>query len=189
MRGEFPGISFAIERTLPGALGAYDLASFTVVGFEPAYDPPWANRPDTEAGDVLDLMTRGQTVKLLGAPGAGTGLSADELVGVVAAQFGDRLHLTHSGTHNLLIEIMAGEVDKGVGLAEVAGLRGVPREHTLAVGDMPNDLAMLRWAGTSYAVANAHASVRELADHLVPSNNDDGVGRLISAVLARGSVP
>ena len=31
---------------------------------------------------------------------------------------------------------------------------------------MPNDLAMLAWAGTSYAMANAHPTVRAAADHL-----------------------
>ncbi|MGH3588245.1 MAG: HAD family hydrolase [Pseudonocardia sp.] len=29
--------------------------------------------------------------------------------------------------------------------------------------------------GTSYAMANAHPTVRELADHIAPSNEDDGV--------------
>ena len=31
-----------------------------------------------------------------------------------------------------------------------------PREDVVAFGDMPNDVAMLEWAGTSYAMANAH---------------------------------
>lgn len=184
LRSQFPGISFAIERTLPGAASATDLARFTVVGFEPAYDPPWASRPDTERGDVLELLTRGQPVKLLGAPPPGVGLTADELLAHVSEHFGSRLHVTHSGTRNLLIEIMPGEVDKGVGLAEVAEMKGIPHAATLAVGDMPNDLPMLRWAATSYAVANAHAGVRAIADHVIPSNDDDGVGRLLGAVLA-----
>jgi hydroxymethylpyrimidine pyrophosphatase-like HAD family hydrolase len=39
---------------------------------------------------------------------------------------------------------------------------------------------MLEWAGTSYAMANAHPTVRRLADHVAPSNEEDGV----AAVLA-----
>ncbi len=46
---------------------------------------------------------------------------------------------------------------------------------------MPNDLPMLAWAGTSYAVANAHPSVLAAADHVAPANDDDGV----ASVLAR----
>jgi hydroxymethylpyrimidine pyrophosphatase-like HAD family hydrolase len=49
---------------------------------------------------------------------------------------------------------------------------------------MPNDVALIRAAGTGYAVANAHPSAREAADHVIPSNTDDGVGRLLEAILA-----
>jgi hydroxymethylpyrimidine pyrophosphatase-like HAD family hydrolase len=44
---------------------------------------------------------------------------------------------------------------------------------------MPNDLAMLAWAGTSYAVANAHPDVLAAVDQVIPSNNEDGVAQVI----------
>jgi hydroxymethylpyrimidine pyrophosphatase-like HAD family hydrolase len=49
---------------------------------------------------------------------------------------------------------------------------------------MPNDIALIRAAGTGYAVANAHPAARAAADHILPSNADDGVGRLLEAILA-----
>ena len=42
-------------------------------------------------------------------------------------------------------------------------------------------------AGTGYAVANAHPTTRAVATHVLPSNNDDGVGHLLEAVLAAHS--
>ena len=48
---------------------------------------------------------------------------------------------------------------------------------------MPNDLPMLTWAGTSYAVANAHPSVLEVADRVAPANDDDGVAEVLSALF------
>jgi hydroxymethylpyrimidine pyrophosphatase-like HAD family hydrolase len=48
---------------------------------------------------------------------------------------------------------------------------------------MPNDLPMLEWAGTSYAMANAHPTVRELADHLAPHHDEDGVARVLAGVF------
>jgi len=54
-----------------------------------------------------------------------------------------------------------------------------------AFGDMPNDLPMLRWAGASFAVANAHADVHSQATHRCPSNDQDGVAHVVEAVLAR----
>jgi hydroxymethylpyrimidine pyrophosphatase-like HAD family hydrolase len=53
----------------------------------------------------------------------------------------------------------------------------------VAVGDMPNDVPMLEWAGRAYAVANAHPSVLAVADDVLPSNDDDGVASLIDSLL------
>lgn len=53
-----------------------------------------------------------------------------------------------------------------------------------AVGDAPNDLPMLAWAGTSFAVANAYPAVLDAADHRLPSNADDGVAVLLEHAVA-----
>ena len=45
---------------------------------------------------------------------------------------------------------------------------GSRADEVVAFGDMPNDLAMLAWAGTSYAMANAHPSVLALAGRRRP---------------------
>ena len=184
LRELVPGITFALERLIEGADDARDLDQLTVVGFEPAYDPPWARMPGVESGDILDLIMRGEPVKILAAPPAGTGHDSDSLLALAEAEFAGALHITHSGTRDVLIEIMSGEIDKGVGFLEVAALRGIDARRTVAVGDMPNDVALIRAAGTGYAVANAHPSAREAADHVIPSNADDGVGRLLEAILA-----
>ena len=57
------------------------------------------------------------------------------------------------------------------------------QEEVVAFGDMPNDLAMLTWAGTSYAVANAHESVLAAADHVAPRNSEDGVAVTLARVF------
>lgn len=184
LRELVPGITFALERLIEGADSARDLDQLTVVGFEPAYDPPWARMSGVESGDVLDLIARGEPVKLLAAPPAGTGHDSDSLLALAEAEFAGALHITHSGTKDVLIEIMSGAIDKGIGFLEVAALRGIDVLRTVAVGDMPNDIALIRAAGTGYAVANAHPSARAAADHIIPSNTDDGVGRLLEAILA-----
>jgi HAD superfamily hydrolase (TIGR01484 family) len=184
LRELVPGITFALERLIEGADLARDLDQLTVVGFEPEYDPPWARMPGVESGDILDLIMRGEPVKILAAPPAGTGHDSDSLLALAEAEFAGSLHITHSGTKDVLIEIMSGEIDKGVGFLEVAARRGIDPQRTVAVGDMPNDVALIRAAGTGYAVANAHPSARDAADHVIPSNTDDGVGRLLEAILA-----
>ena len=183
LRELVPGVTFAIERLIDGAGSARDLDALTAVGFEPAYDPPWARLTDMDKGDVLELIGRGDTVKILAAPPQGTGHDADSMVALAEAEFAGVLHITHSGTKDVLIEIMSGAIDKGIGFLEVAQARGIDPGRTAAVGDMPNDVALIRAAGTGYAVANAHPAAREAADHVIPSNDDDGVGRLLEAIL------
>ena len=58
-----------------------------------------------------------------------------------------------------LVEISAAGVTKATTLALLCDELGIRAEEVVAFGDMPNDLAMLAWAGTSYAMANAHPSV------------------------------
>ena len=45
----------------------------------------------------------------------------------------------------------------------------------MAVGDSPNDMAMLSVAGMPVAVGNAKSEVKEIAKYVAPSNHDDGV--------------
>lgn len=183
LRELVPGIAFALERLIDGADEARSLDHLTVVGFEPAYDPPWARMPEVETGDILDLIGRGEPIKILATPPVGTEHNSDSLLELAELEFAGALHITHSGTRDVLIEIMSGQIDKGVGFLEVAQARGVDPRRTVGVGDMPNDVALIRAAGTGYAVANAHPSARAAADHVLPGNNDDGVGRLLEAIL------
>jgi hypothetical protein len=48
---------------------------------------------------------------------------------------------------------------------------------------MPNDLALLEWAGTSYAVANAHPTVLAAVDHVAASNDENGVAEALSGIF------
>jgi len=70
-------------------------------------------------------------------------------------------------------------VTKATGLAEVAALYGVTAERTVAFGDMPNDLAMLRWAGHGVAMGNAHPEVAAAADEITAAHGDEGVALVL----------
>jgi hydroxymethylpyrimidine pyrophosphatase-like HAD family hydrolase len=97
----------------------------------------------------------------------------DELRGVTARVVGDRATPTWSVPG--LVEISAAGVTKGWRLRQVCASLGVDAADVVAFGDMPNDLDMLGWAGTSYAMANGHDSVRAAATHVAPRNDEDGV--------------
>lgn len=187
LRQAVPGITFAVERVDRAAAAAKDLRGMSVFGMEAEYSPVWGRQAHAEIGDAVELVRRGGLVKLLAIPPEGSGHDNDSLVDVVVAHADGGLNVTHSGARLGLVEIMSVEADKGVAFQEVADALGVDPADTVAVGDMPNDIPMLLAAGTGYAVANAHPTTRAVATHVLPSNNDDGVGHLLEAVLAAHS--
>ena len=105
-------------------------------------------------------------------------IPADELRARTAEVVGDRATPTWSVPG--LVEISAKGVTKAWRLRTVCQDLGVEAADAVAFGDMPNDIEMLRWAGTSYAMANAHESVRAAATHIAPPNDEDGVARVLS---------
>ncbi|MDX6358746.1 MAG: hypothetical protein QOH37_1800, partial [Nocardioidaceae bacterium] len=88
-----------------------------------------------------------------------------------AAAGTDLVEITWSSGSSLL-EMSAAGVTKASTLALLCAERGITADQVLALGDMPNDIPLLEWAGTSWAMANAHPTVRAVADHVAASNDD-----------------
>ncbi len=81
------------------------------------------------------------------------------------------------------IELAPERVTKATALELLAGDLGLSAGDVGAVGDNHNDVTMLEWAGTGYAMGNAAPSIRESADVVLPGNDDDGVAVLIEQML------
>jgi Cof subfamily protein (haloacid dehalogenase superfamily) len=81
------------------------------------------------------------------------------------------------------VEVMAEGVSKATGLARLCEHLGVERADVVAFGDALNDVEMLRWAGHGVAMAGAEDVVRSAADEVAPSNDDDGVARVVERML------
>lgn len=96
---------------------------------------------------------------------------------------GDRATVTWSVAG--IADISAVGVTKASALARLCERMGVAPADVVALGDMPNDIAMLSWAGTSYAMADAHPSVVEVADHVAPPCADEGVAQVVAGLLER----
>lgn len=77
------------------------------------------------------------------------------------------------------LEIAAPGVSKAAALAALCQDWQVDPAEVAAFGDAPNDLAMLSWAGSAYAVANAHPAVLAATPNHVASNDEDGVAQVL----------
>ena len=76
-------------------------------------------------------------------------------------------------------EINAEGTDKGDAMLRLGQLLGIKREEIMACGDGMNDIAMLKAVGLGVAMENAEPEVKEAADYITASNDEDGVAKAI----------
>jgi Cof subfamily protein (haloacid dehalogenase superfamily) len=90
---------------------------------------------------------------------------------------GSQVHMTKSKPNYL--EFTHPEGTKGQALRFLADHYGIPMEETIAMGDAMNDYDMVQAAGLGVAMANAVPALKEIADYITLSNNEDGVRHVI----------
>ena len=89
----------------------------------------------------------------------------------------EKLELVGSLKYN--IEINAAGVNKGKSLVKLGELLGIRREEIMACGDGDNDVTMLREVGFSVAMGNAEETVKQAADYITETNDEDGAAKAI----------
>lgn len=180
LREVAPGVRFAVERTHG-------------IHYEPGY-PPFYLDPAALIAPVEKLLSDSV------ADARGTSF-ADQPILKLLAHHPERDPdefladaRTHAAAHaeftrsspSALLEVSGRGVSKASTLARCCAERGITAREVVAFGDMPNDLEMLAWAGTSYAMANAHPTVLAGTDGHTGSNEDDGVAAVIERLLSEG---
>lgn len=81
------------------------------------------------------------------------------------------------------LEISAKGVSKAAGLRELCSHLNIPIAETIAVGDAPNDLEILKAAGLSIAMGNSRQEILDLADVVVSDCDHDGCAEAIYQYL------
>ncbi|QXE35864.1 Cof-type HAD-IIB family hydrolase [Streptomyces sp. GMY02] len=174
----------ALRDAAPGTAFAVEMAHG--IRYEPTY-PPFLEDPGATVATAERIFdeayedSAGPVVKLLAHHPA---LTPDAFLTLARTAAGDRATITRSSP-TALLEISALGVSKASTLALCCAERGISSDEVVAFGDMPNDLEMLAWAGTSYAMGNAHPDVLAAASGRTVTNNEDGVAIVIEQILAR----
>lgn len=178
-----PDVARAVASDLRAAIPEARFAVETLEG--------WAMEPDylrhhADAENGFGALRRAPIAELLDEPilkllALQPDADPDDLVAAAAAVVGDRVNVTHSSFP--LLEISAADVTKASTLELLCTDLGIEAADVVAFGDMPNDLPMLAWAGTAYAMANAHPTVLEAAAHTAPPNDEDGVATVLAGLL------
>lgn len=84
------------------------------------------------------------------------------------------------------LELNKSTVNKGRSLLALAKLLGIPKEGVMACGDNGNDMDMVSMAGFGVAMGNAISELKEAADYVTRSNNEDGVAYAIEKFVLNG---
>lgn len=136
------------------------------------------NPVDELKAHLLQTRSVGGVQKIMlfvrgGSEAAGTLKAISE---AVASKFPD-VCITCSTRNNL--EINSAGAHKGNALGKLAEHLGFTLSECMAFGDGRNDITMIKAAGVGVAMGNAVEDVKRVADLIAPTNDEDGVARVI----------
>lgn len=84
------------------------------------------------------------------------------------------------------IEFFSSKVSKAAAIDRLCRHYGISREEVIAMGDAPNDLPMIEYAGLGVAMGNADDCVKAAAKFVTSTNDEDGVAAVIEKFILDG---
>ncbi|GLC90040.1 Cof-type HAD-IIB family hydrolase [Lysinibacillus piscis] len=105
----------------------------------------------------------------------------EEACEYLADKYKDSLYITRSA--DMCLDVMNMNVSKGNGLQQVMEKLHISPEEVIVMGNSFNDLPMFEVAGLAIAMDNAPQEVKNMADFVTISNNDDGVAHALTKFI------
>lgn len=81
------------------------------------------------------------------------------------------------------LEVLPMNIDKAYSLSRLLEHLNLERTNLIAFGDGFNDLSMIKYAGLGVAMANAQEVVKQAADCITLSNDDDGIAHTLNKIF------
>lgn len=97
--------------------------------------------------------------------------------GHMQEKFGDVLNIFRSEPY--FLELMPQHIDKAYSLGILLDYMRTDRTHMICCGDGYNDRSMVQMAGLGVAMANAQEEVKQAADYITKSNDEDGIAEVV----------
>lgn len=127
--------------------------------------------------DLAIFLERQPTVIVAWGEPAGI----DRLITCLDADFGSSLLVTKS--YPSFCEIGHPASGKGNALKYLAKRLGIKQSQTVAIGDGPNDISMLKWAGLGIVIGTASEEVTAAADWVVDTETEDSFAGVVEKLL------
>lgn len=121
----------------------------------------------------LDTLSEGLSLPVNKCLLVGDGDHMEKLEPLAVKEMGESLSFYRSEPY--FLECMPLGIDKANSLKRLLEHLGYTREEMVTCGDGFNDLSMIRYGGLGVAMANAQPVIRQAADYITCSNDQDGV--------------
>lgn len=95
--------------------------------------------------------------------------------------FGAAVYITKSWP--TFLEFLHPEATKGRGLKALTEYLGIQQSHVIGIGDSYNDLEMFRHSGLAVAMGNADEVIRQAADYVTATNEEEGVAQALKKLI------
>ncbi len=86
-------------------------------------------------------------------------------------------------TDDNFLEFIPHHCSKGTALTWLCDAAKIELSQIVAFGDAENDLTMIKNAGLGVAMGNATPDLRQIADHVTATNDDDGIALVLEELL------
>jgi len=106
---------------------------------------------------------------------------AAEFEKILNEKYGEYISVYRS--EPFFIEIMPKNIDKATSLDRMLNSISLKQEDTICCGDGFNDMTMIKYAGIGVAMDNAQPAVKDIADYVTKSNNEDGIAHVIEKFI------
>lgn len=97
----------------------------------------------------------------------------------------DNLKLSIASSAEYNFEIMEDGTSKGNAVKYLAGLFKIKRDEIICAGDNENDLSMIEYAGLGIAMGNAVQLLKDKADYITLTNEEDGIAAFINKFVLK----
>ncbi len=131
--------------------------------------------PRVTIGNLRGSLNENPTSLLIHASEANVPIIRDHLASVHAELIDHR----RWGAPFHIIEIVRKGLNKAVGISHIAQEMNIPRDRIIAFGDEDNDLEMLEYAGIGVAMSNGIDDLKNIANEITLSNNEDGIAKFL----------
>lgn len=178
-------ITFADERGF--LIVAYSGKRILVKGVDPRLEgaiTAYHDSPPEAVGALHNLIDHTPLHKLMMI---GDARSITALRWQLEMLAGGQIRLMQAGIPTM-VEVLPPGGSKGTALKQLMKDLNVKPEAVMAIGDAENDIEMLQIAGIGVAMGQAHQPVKDAADFVTASNDEDGVAVAIEKFVLKAGV-